>query len=85
MNINVYLILAILLLIKVIDKILAKLLYFKALDVGLFPVGSLENLLQNNDFGFLLGFWNVLWWILFIACLIGWVLTLFLINYILNK
>ncbi len=84
MNINVYLILAILLLIQVIDKILARLLYFKALDVGLFPAGSIEDLFHNNDFGFLLGLWNILWWILLIACLVGWALTLFLLNYIIK-
>ena len=84
MNMNIFLVLIVLLLIRVIDKIIAKLFYFKALDVGVLSAGSIEGFFQNNDFGFLLGFWNVLWWIALIICFVGSAVAIFLFQYILK-
>ncbi len=69
-----HLLLAILLLLRVIHETVARLLFFKALDTGVFPASSINNLLTDNNFGFLLGFWNILWWIVFVITVLWWIL-----------
>ena len=69
-----HLFLATLLLMRVTHEVMARVIFLKAFETGMFPDSNIENLL-NNNFGFLLGFWNVVWWILFIATLIWWIAT----------
>lgn len=68
---------AVLLLIRSVDKILSQLLYFQAIDAGLFTISNVESVVSNNKFGFLVGFWNVLWWVVFSILCVIWLIVIF--------